>query len=246
MDIRRYRREEAGAALLAAGIIVALIAIIILFPASRAVLSTEDGVVEMAGASFFLTAAIAALYSLIRRGYTTNFLLLPIVLGVVGALSEVSFGARHLGTPVPEMYGGGELDGAHDLIVLATRLLETFWTRTPYLAAGAALLAIGILGAIVWRLRDGLERAAGHLWVHHRLLYLFAGVLGLALAIDTAIQHPAMRPVEEIMEMGAALVLLFYAVALHRKPRTIELGSASGPLPLLRNLAGRMTGRSTG
>ncbi|MEO3433031.1 hypothetical protein [Inquilinus sp. CAU 1745] len=242
MDIRRYRREEAGAALLAAGIIAALIAIVILFPASRTVLSTEDGVVEMAGASFFLTAAIAALYSLIRRGYATNFLLLPIVLGVVGALSEVSFGARHLGTPVPEMYGGGELDGAHDLIVLAARLLETFWMQTPYLTAGAALLAIGILGAIVWRLRDALERAAGYLWIHHRLLYLFAAVLGLALAIDTAIQHPAMRPVEEIMEMAAALVLLFYALALHRKPRTIETGS----LPLLRNLAGRMTGRSAG
>lgn len=242
MDVRRYRREEAGAALLAAGIIIALIATVILFPASRTVLSTEDGVVEMAGASFFLTAAIAALYSLARRGYTTGFLLLPIVLGVVGALSEVSFGARHLGTPVPEMYGGGELDGAHDLIMLAARLLESFRAQAPHMAAGAALLAFGVLAAIIWRLRDALERGAGYLWVHHRLLYLFGTTLGLALAIDTAIQHPAMRPVEEIMEMGAALVLLFYAVALHRKPKAIE----AGPLPLLRNLASRMTGRSVG
>lgn len=242
MDIRRYRREEAGAAFLAAGAMVTLIAIAMLFPASRAILSTEDGAVEMAGASFFLIAAIAALYSLARRGYTTNFLLLPIVLGVVGALSEVSFGARQLGTPVPEMYGGGELDGAHDLIVLAARLLETFRAEAPYLAAGAAILAFGVLGAAAWRLRHGLERAAVYLWVHHRLLYLFAAVLGLALAIDTAIQHPAMRPVEEIMEMGAALVLLLYAVALHRKPRLIE----AGPLPPLRDAASRMTGRSAG
>lgn len=170
----------------------------------------EDGFVESASAILFAIAAVGAALH-VRGAKGTDWLALYVlVLATLCWLSEVAFGARLFGWHMPKMRGGGELDGAHDLILVVWR---TLWEAPLFLAAAvaAALLLLLLIAAYRGAARAGLSVCAGWQWLAsepQRLTILAATFyLAAALACDL-LEQPALRQVEEPLELVAAFLLL--------------------------------------
>lgn len=159
----------------------------------------EDGVVEMTAAILFLVALIIAGYrGLFRTGIGFVFC----CLALLACLSEISFGARYLDFSMPAMRGGGELDGAQDLVMLAYRgTLETGF-----------MLPVAAFGIVMPVLVSILAYRSGHL---ARIVIWFKAdsgrstfaaamaVIGMAVILDVI---EIARFAEEVLELfGAAL-----------------------------------------
>ncbi len=123
----------------------------------------EDRALEMTTAFLFLAAWVVGLLHLLRQGARHYPVLLPAAasLGLLGFLDEVSFGARYFGWSMPEMPGGGEFDGAHDLVILTYRLAAGADSTIVGIVAGS-LIAVALVCVLRWR-----ERLHG---LAHRIL----------------------------------------------------------------------------
>jgi hypothetical protein len=183
----------------------------ILAPGLRGALLREDGIIEMGSvvilAGVVLWAGVATLVGGLRAP-----LVLGGLLGLAELMDETSFGARLFGFEPPALYGGGQLDGFHDLLILTYRLLVDVAPALGWLfaalilaiAAGAALLAI--------RLAGSRQMGAPHRLANHSLLFLHVALIALAQVIDIATHSRAMSAVEEVLEFNAAVVLAFYVM----------------------------------
>lgn len=128
---------------------ILIILIVKLWPASEIALFQEDGLIEIGTAIVDGIAAFLGFYA-IFLGVTKNtepldrlaMWTIP-VLSAICALDEISWGARLFDLPMPEMKGGGEFDGIHDVIVILQRLvIDT--DLSSLLAATLAISAIFI------------------------------------------------------------------------------------------------------
>jgi len=180
---------------------------VIVAPGIRHLLLREDGIVEMGTVAFLAISVFGAGASTLLRGER-----LPVVLaGLIGLaelLDETSFGARLFGFQPLPLYGGGQLDGFHDLLILAYRLLRDVshglaWLLVA-LSAGLVLLALR-------HVRQGMAGTTTRL-SGHALLLLHVGFIGLAQAIDIAASSRALAAVEEVLELNAAMLLAAYVV----------------------------------
>ncbi len=183
----------------------------------------EDGVVEMAAALLFLTALVIGLY---RRLYRTGMGLACCSLALLACLSELSFGARHLGFAMPAMAGGGELDGGQDLVMIAYRALVAL---DALLLVGVALLALSII-LVLWIHRIGYGSRI-FAWFNaddgRPAIAAALAVIGLAVVLDVV---EAARFAEETLELfGAAL---FVSAALRLDERERSGKSALGIQPV--------------
>ena len=180
-------------------------------PGLRSLLLQEDGIIEMGTALFLAVAVIGA-------GAATAFwgLRLPLALaGLIGLaelLDETSFGSRLFGFEPLPLYGGGQLDGFHDLLILAFRLLQGVNQTLAWLLVGL-MLAVSA-GLVLFALRQTARNMAGSTtWLSgHVLLLLHVGFIGLAQVIDIAASSRALAAVEEVLELNAAILLAFYVV----------------------------------
>lgn len=169
----------------------------------------EDGVVETAAAMLFLAALIIGLY---RRLFRSAVGLGFCGVALLACLSEISFGARYLDFAMPAMAGGGELDGAQDLVMLAYRGAE---------ANGVTLLVI-VLAVIVpllagiWAYRSGhLARFAAWFCADNgrATIAVAMAVIGLATILDVM---EVARFAEEILELFGAGLFVTAALRLDR------------------------------
>jgi hypothetical protein len=190
----------------------------VLAPRLRGPLFGEDRLVETATALLFLAAFIVGLAFLIAhrsRRYRV-LLLIASSLGLLGFLDEISFGARLFGWSTPEMPGGGEFDGAHDLVILIYRVGAE---ADPIVIAAicATLVLTSLLCIRYWY--------AQVLSLTHRMLTdpayglfaLFVGGVAMAAVLDLDIgllRH--LGPVEEIVELNAGLALLLAVLWTNR------------------------------
>jgi hypothetical protein len=97
-----------------------LLVLYLLAPRLRGPLFGEDRLVETITALFFLAAFIIGVAFLIAHR-SRRYRVLQLIassLALLGFLDEISFGARLFGWSMPEMLGGGQFDGAHDLVIL--------------------------------------------------------------------------------------------------------------------------------
>ena len=179
-------------------------------PSARAVLLGEDGIIETGGAvclaSVVLLAGAATVVSGPRAALSLGGLL-----GLAELMDETSFGARILGFQPPALYGGGELDGFHDLLILAYRLLDELSPGLGWAFIGL-ILAIS-LGTLVFALRVvwNMRIDAGWPWLsNHVLIFLHVGLIGMAQVVDVATTSRTLSAVEELLEFNAAIFLLFY------------------------------------
>lgn len=175
----------------------------------------EDGIVEMAAAILFLVALIIGVW---RQLYRTLVGFAFCGLALLACLSEISFGARYLGFAMPAMPGGGELDGAQDLVMLAYRGLMNSGKQLP-----AVILAIVLLVMVVSFVCRSGYAARMIIWLRAdkgRLAILLSlAIIGLAVVID--IMEVA-RFAEETLELFGALLMSTAALRLRRgKPRRI-------------------------
>jgi hypothetical protein len=196
----------------------ALLGLHVLAPRLRGPLFGEDRIVETATALLFLAAFIVGLAFLIAhrsRRYRV-FLLIASSLGLLAFLDEISFGARLFGWSMPEMAGGGEFDGAHDLVILIYRVGAE---ADPIVIAAicATLVLTTLLCVVHWYARI--------LSLTHRmvtdpacgLLALFVAGVAMAAVLDLDIgllRH--LGPVEEIVELNAGLALLLAVLWTNR------------------------------
>ena len=191
----------------------------VLAPRLRGPLFGEDRIVETATALLFLAAFIVGLAFLIAHRSRRYRVLLFIAssLGLLGFLDEISFGARLFGWSMPEMAGGGEFDGAHDLVILTYRLGAE---ADPIVVAGicATLVLIALLCVLYWYAQ---VRSLTHRMLidpAYGLFALFVAGVAIAAVVDLDIGFLThLGPVEEIVEMNAGLAL-FLAVLWTNRP----------------------------
>lgn len=197
----------------------ALLGLYLALPRWRGALFSEDRLVETATAALFLAAFVAGLGALPGRDGRRYRRALPVaaVLGLIGFLDEISFGARLTGAQMPPLAGGGELDGVHDLVLVAYRSM----TAAQIGLAGAAF-AVGALAVQRWSLASGhggLRRGLRIVGADpaYRRLAAFAALLAVALVIDLDVGWLArLGPLEELCELNASAMLLAAVVAMGR------------------------------
>lgn len=192
-----------------------IIAVVKLWPESEILIFAEDGIIEYGTAVVDGLAAILGFYGLylgVLRGkpLVERLVLLTIpLLSLFCALDEISWGARLFDLHMPEMQGGGEFDGIHDVFVLLER-----WA----VAADAATLALAIVGLVLglsliayWQRAFVAECLACAL--SHRLarpLVCAIALLALATLLDFA-HGRIVSSLEEYSELSAALFMLVAA-----------------------------------
>lgn len=180
-------------------------------PGIRSLLLQEDGIVEMGTALFLGAAVLGASGAMTLRGPSIPLMLAGLI-GVAELLDETSFGSRLFGFEPMALYGGGQLDGFHDLLIVAYRLLQGVSHSLAWLLV-ASLLALSA-GALLLALRHLARTMTGATtWLSsHVLLLLHVGFIGLAQIIDIATSSRVFSAVEEVLELNAAMLLAFYVV----------------------------------
>jgi hypothetical protein len=214
---------------------VAAALLVLLAPSLRPALLKEDAFIETATALVLLAVVAGSAIAYAWRGPRPALMIAGLI-GLVGLLDETSFGARLFGFTPPALYGGGELDGFHDLLILAYRLLGVLHPALGAVLLGLVLAAsaASLLFAFGLMTRQSPGRIA--LLADHRLLFIYIGLIGLAQVIDIATTSSAFSAMEEMIELDAALVLAFYVaqqgVAAGRRPfRPQSLGRSRAIRP---------------
>ena len=194
------------------GLTLSIIVIIKLWPASEILLFAEDGVIEYGTALVDGIAALLGFYALslgVMRGrpLIERMVLLTIpLLSLFCALDEISWGARLFELQMPEIEGGGEFDGVHDIFLLLERWASAADIATLFMTLTIVTSLLGLL--LYWQrsfVADGLRFA-----VHHPLGRPVAcAILLLVLATGLDFAHGRIiYSLEEYSELSAGLLML--------------------------------------
>ncbi len=183
----------------------------------------EDGLVETWSAVGFAIASIMAVaVAVMRRAVLSRAE--QLALAGIGAfclllaLSEVSFGARLFGLQMPQMRGGGEFDGGHDIVIVLVRLVGDFGLPGMLAAAiGAASLAL-LAGIVAWTFRRRVAAVLRHLLTDR---FAFRAVLGLAMLATALVldlvSSPEVAVLEEVLEFAASVAFIGAVLVLALK-----------------------------
>ncbi|CAM5334759.1 hypothetical protein MAUB1S_05804 [Mycolicibacterium aubagnense] len=210
-------------AFLIVGVVTAAAALVAVeAPDLRPLLLQEDGIVEMATAVFFALAAFGAAASLTMWGMLLPLLLAGLV-GFAGLMDETSFGSRLLGFQPPPLYGGGQLDGLHDLLIVVFRLTRDLNPLLSRLLVGLLLASsIALAAFVATQLLKGFRGDLKH-FSGHTLFFAHVACIGLAQVIDISVASShALSAMEEVFELDAAILLAFYVLQQAREASTID------------------------
>ncbi|QTD55488.1 hypothetical protein [Parasphingorhabdus cellanae] len=182
----------------------------------------EDGIVETTAALLFLVALIIGVR---RRLYRNGTGLVLCGLALLACLSELSFGARLFSFSMPAMAGGGELDGAQDLVMLAYRQAAA----TGFMPLLAILAIVGPVLAVILMYRTGhLVQIVMWFQADHGRPTLAAAmmVIGSAVLLDVM---EAVRFAEETLELFGGALFVTAALRLQdREPNSYLSQSENG------------------
>ncbi|WP_353645295.1 hypothetical protein [Mesorhizobium sp. WSM2239] len=190
--------------------------IAIMAPSARPLLLQEDGIIEMASVACLAAVVLGSAAASVKWGLHAPLLIAGLI-GFAELMDETSFGARLFGFQPPALHGGGELDGFHDLLILAYRLLSEVDRSLAWVWVGLLLAAsLGVMMFALIQLGNAIRNRRSGL-ADHVLLFLHIGFIGLAQVIDIATASNALAAVEEMFEFNASLALVFYvAQQAHR------------------------------
>ncbi|MCD8489150.1 MAG: hypothetical protein LRZ84_21025 [Desertifilum sp.] len=195
--------------------IVFFTALYLLVPPLRDALSREDQFMENLTTILFLETFFVGLYATLKlpnKQRRKLYLAIPIV-GLLGFLSELSFGERIFYFEAPEI-NGVKIDAVHDFL----SVIYISWYHMPNRNA-VALAVVLIFGTILfWNRRyfafNNLQKVFQNFFPSR---FLTAAVLfsGMGLIIDLEIvHHHFLFFLEELFEMNGGLALLFSAFAI--------------------------------
>lgn len=205
-------------AFLVVGVTTAITAFVaVRIPDLRPLLLQEDGIVETATAVFLALAAFGAAACLAMRGFRLPLLLAGLV-GFAELMDETSFGSRLFGFQPPPLYGGGQLDGFHDLLIVAFRLARDVHPFLAWLLVALLLaVSVALAGFVAMQLFKGLQGDVRRLSAH-TLFFAHVAFIGLAQVIDiSASSSHALSAMEEVFELDAAILLAFYVLQQARE-----------------------------
>lgn len=184
----------------------------------------ENGPIENLTAGLFLLTFLLGLFLLRNPGmkekFTRKWVLFLLIVGLLGFLDETSFGRFWIGFSDHRL-GGVSIDSIHDLIEAG---YKNSWLIIPIF-----IIPLAIFLFVIFKYRNKIRESI--LIKRYRPLYLsmsfFVILATLAIVMDLPIIHlPNGRnntPVEEILELNAALALLSslfcaYKIHLPNKP----------------------------
>lgn len=195
--------------------------------------AVEGGILQSTTAFlFFLTALLAAFMSV--RPATLQPRAERLVMAFVAAmamifcLSELSFGAQHFDIAMPAMKGGGEFDGAHDVVILSVRYVASLSWWGQAVVAIVLLALAGVIIALARRHRAFLRRASVGI-LTNPVYFLFAvtfGLLAMAVLLDL-LNGWTITLIEESAELIASMAMLS-AVVLAYRARTARQRMSEG------------------
>lgn len=186
----------------------------------------EGGLIENISAILFVTAFLISLihWPKIRKEKEARMLGFIGILGLIGFLDEISFGERLFDLTMPVIYEV-KIDGLHDFFYLGYMYVkDNVNIPTIYLVL-IVIVGFSILSVILLRHKQKLLDFVLSRRVHpHHLLIGIAGILIFAaLIVDLDIIHWQKRSwqrywvlLEEVMEMNAALALVFANLCIVR------------------------------
>ena len=192
-----------------------IILVVKCWPQSEVLIFAEDGIIEDATAIADAIAAVLGFCALWLgvsrdRDPTTRLALWTIpLLSLFCALDEISWGARMFDLQMPQMQGGGEFDGVHDIFALIER-----WAVATDAWSLAGVLVVGtvIVGLTVRRHRRSVADALSFAWQHPLGRPLASAILLLALATVLDFLHGRLiSSLEEFSELCAGLLMLVAA-----------------------------------
>ncbi|YBV94601.1 hypothetical protein M1D80_00975 (plasmid) [Phyllobacteriaceae bacterium JZ32] len=196
---------------------------------SRPDLLAEDGLVENLGAAGFAAAALLALSTALRKSAfliitERNMLVGTSGLSLMLFLSEISFGARIFDIQMPQMRGGGEFDGGHDIIiVLFRRLSDAGRTSLLVVAAAIGLLLVTVI-ALLFLFRQQAQAIVRSVFygAFEFRLAVALGMLASAVILDLITSYKA-GILEEVLEFSASAVLILAVTALLRQKNVLRV-----------------------
>jgi hypothetical protein len=202
---------------------VALCAIVILLfviGLSTPHLLVEDGLVENLSAAGFSIAALLALSTALLKNVSLTFTERSLLIGTSGLslllfLSEISFGSRIFHVQMPEMKGGGEFDGGHDIVILVFRAIKDAGSVGIFVALIGAAILLAVAIALTSRFRREAEAMVRHICsrtFEFRLLLAIC-MLASAVVLDLIPSYKA-ATLEEILEFSASGVLILAVAGL--------------------------------
>lgn len=190
---------------------------------SRPDLLVEDGPVENLGAAGFAAASLLALGTVFLRRLSLTATERIILIGTSGLslvlfLSEISFGARIFGIQMPQMKGGGEFDGGHDVVIVVVRRLRDAGSTGMLLAAACAGLLLATAIALLYLFRQQARAIVAAVFsrAFEFRLAVAAGLLASAVTLDLTTSYKA-SILEEVLEFSASIVLILAVSALLRR-----------------------------
>lgn len=133
-------------------------------------------------------------------------------------LSEISFGARIFDIQMPQMSGGGEFDGGHDIVMVLFRQISDGGRSGMLVAAAAAGLLLITAIALLYRFRQqarAIVRSVLSSAFEFRLAVAL-GMLASAVTLDLVRSYKA-GVLEEVLEFSASAVLILAVTALLRQ-----------------------------
>lgn len=200
-----------------------IILVVKLWPQSEVLIFAEDGIIEDATAIVDAMAAGIGFYALwlgaLRdKPWAARVTLwtLPL-LSLFCALDEISWGARILHLQMPEMRGGGEFDGVHDIFAVIERwaVATDLWTLSATLVICAALA-----GLLAYAQRRRVAEILTFAWQHRLGRPLASAIMLLALATVLDFLHGRLiSSLEEFSELCAGLLMLAAAYDSMRMAR---------------------------
>ncbi|WEX86619.1 hypothetical protein PZN02_002920 [Sinorhizobium garamanticum] len=203
--------------------VAAGVALLFMIGLSRPDLLVEDNLVESLGALGFATASLLALGTAIRRRASLSSTEKSILVGTSGLcsilfLSEISFGARMLRLQMPTMRGGGEFDGGHDIVIVASRLLRDSGPIGYLAAAAGALLLLTLATVLLQTYRQKVHAMLRQILARafECRLALAVAMLASAVTLDLVTSYKA-GILEEVLEFGASGVLILAIIAFRRE-----------------------------
>lgn len=201
---------------------------------SRPDLFVEDGLVENLSAVGFAAAALFALGTAILSPVSLTFAERSILVGASGLslllfLSEISFGARIFDIQMPQMSGGGEFDGGHDIVILIVRQLRDAGLIGILVAVIGGGVLLAAMFALLYRFRQRARMIARHILskAFEFRLAVALGMLASAVTLDVIRSYKA-SILEEVLEFSAGVVLILAVSALFQSKGVVVFSKMPG------------------
>jgi len=182
----------------------------------------EDSLVENCSALFYISTSLLSLLSALSLRSRVGKLYALSCVALLGFLDELSFGERIFSLSMPTL-SGKKIDAVHDLVDVAKIqiLRHTSGHSEIVVLALGGLAGLFVLALLKWNaeIRIFLVPRLKNISVIFVLLFAVCGLI--ATLLDLNFDHKEYLVVlEEVLEMDAALCLLFLCFSLKRSAQT--------------------------